>query len=59
MGAEQRAPPARDAEAGEPAAATAPATPETVVSVRGLWKIFGEREAEALQAIRRHDLSNN
>lgn len=59
MGAEHRAPPARDAEAGEPAAATAPATPETVVSVRGLWKIFGEREAEALQAIRRHDLSKN
>ena len=61
MGAEHRAPPAHDAEAdaGEPAAATAPATPETVVSVRGLWKIFGEREAEALQAIRQHDLSKN
>ena len=36
---------------------TADAAGETVVSVRGLWKIFGEREAEALEATRREGLS--
>ena len=53
-------PEAATPEAATPETATPEtATPETVVDVKGLWKIFGEREAEALRACLEQGLSKS